>query len=299
MKVFLIKIFLYLSIVLASFFGILASADGTSDDNYLKLSSSKQKSLVVGTSRAAQGVNPSIVDKWCSSTLYNYAFNIGLSPYGPAYYESILKKLDTTQKNGLFIVCVDPWNISSVEKEVDNTTKFLENDRYLGSTENVNIRPNFGYLLNRFSGSFYTIIINRFRSSSYLHDNGWLEISVNMDTSEIKKRIQSKKIDYMKNSMVFRFSKARLGYLEKTIRIFKQHGKVYLVRLPVDTAIMNIENKYMPDFNEKIAKIIYISDGYLDFSPKNNDYRYTDGNHLYKASANKVSEEIGIWIKNH
>ena len=62
--------------------------------------------------------------------------------------------------------------------------------------------------------------------------------------------------------------------------------------------MLTIEQQYMPDFNEKISNAIFKSDGYLDFSTLDNEYSYTDGNHLTKTSAKKVTQNIGEWIRD-
>jgi hypothetical protein len=296
MRKFILKSTLFTIIILVSFFFVLSLADGHTDGVYTKLTSPKQKSLIVGTSRASQGINPAVINKYCKSNLYNYAFTIGESPYGPVYYKSILKKLDRSSKNQIFIVSIDPWCVSSDKKNINDINRFPDNNRSIATTSNVNLKPNFEYLLDRMKGNYYKIILNKFVSPLYVHDNGWLEISMNMDSVVVNEKVRLKKIDYNNYAKQFRFSSIRLFYLKKIIKLFKQQGKVYLVRLPIHPVVMEIENRYMPDFNKKMKEVIEISDGYIDFTPKNSNYQYHDGNHLYKTSSNIVSLEIANWI---
>ena len=58
----------------------------------------------------------------------------------------------------------------------------------------------------------------------------------------------------------------------------------------------DIEHNYMPDFEEKIQRVINQSSGYLSFLDEDADYLYTDGNHLYKTSGAIVSKKIAVWI---
>ena len=51
-KIFLLIIFISLLHIIFSFF-----SDGSTDNFYLRLTSKKQNSMILGTSRSAQGVN--------------------------------------------------------------------------------------------------------------------------------------------------------------------------------------------------------------------------------------------------
>jgi hypothetical protein len=207
-----------------------------------------------------------------------------------------LKKLDLNSKNQIFIVSVDPWCISSDKKNVNDVNSFSEKKRCVGTTSNVNLNPNFPYLLTYLKGNYYTILLRKFSSYSIVHNNGWQEITIDMDSAVVNEKVRLKKVEYSNNAKRYRFSSVRLYYLKKIIKLFKNHGKVYLVRLPIHPSIMEIENNYMPDFNLKIKDHINMSDGYIDLTSKNSKYLYHDGNHLYKTSSNLVSKEIALRI---
>ena len=119
-----------------------------------------------------------------------------------------------------------------------------------------------------------------------------------MDSISVDKRIQQKvktyRTEYLPKT---NFSQVRLDYLVQTIKYFKNYGKVYLVRIPVHSSMMSIENEMMPNFNSVIKEAITLSDDYLDLTIYNDEYLYTDGNHLYKSSGKEVSENIANWIK--
>ena len=61
--------------------------------------------------------------------------------------------------------------------------------------------------------------------------------------------------------------------------------------------IFKIENSKI-DFitHEKLKGIERIAKGYFDMTPLNNEFTYTDGNHLHKSSSKIVSEKIARWI---
>ena len=72
---------------------------------------------------------------------------------------------------------------------------------------------------------------------------------------------------------------------------------MYLVRLPIHPDMMAIDNQLMPDFNNKMQNIVPLTEGYYDMTKLNNEFSYTDGNHLYKESGVIVTRMIAQWIK--
>jgi hypothetical protein len=76
----------------------------------------------------------------------------------------------------------------------------------------------------------------------------------------------------------------------------RNYGKVYLVRLPVHPELQKLEDSLSPDFNVRLAETLQKSNGYLDLTPKNANFNYTDGVHLTSQSGSEVSRLIGEWI---
>src|SRR6056297_1066943 len=130
-------------------------ADGYTDPFYLRFTSKKQNNLIIGTSRAAQGVLPGVLNKRLNKSFYNYSFTLGHSPFGPAYFNSICKKIDTSTKNGVFIVSVDPWSISSIATDPNDQKQFIENDLCVAKLTYVNMNPNFEYFIKNWHGQMY------------------------------------------------------------------------------------------------------------------------------------------------
>ena len=297
MKRFLLPTSLYLITVLGSFLLILSSANGKVDPFYLRFTTPKQQNLILGTSRSAQALQPAVFDSTLDVDFFNYSFTVTHSPYGPAYFESIQKKLDPSTKDGLFIVTVDPWSISSSSHEPNNPLTFREKNLAVGTTSWVNLQPNIEYTIENFSGSYYQLLFRK-ESSLFLHKDGWLEVFVEMDSTSQTKRLKNK-IEFYKNEKLpyFQFSTLRLEYLVKTIDFLKRHGHVYLVRMPIHTQMLVIENDLIPHFDTVIKEAIDLSDGYLDLTKKGSSYEYTDGNHLYKTSGKIVSQEVANWMR--
>jgi len=273
-------------------------ANGKTDPFYLRFTSPKQHSLILGTSRAAQGIQPSVLDSILpGSGFYNYSFTIGHSPYGPAYLNSIKKKLDHQTKNGIFILSVDPWSISSNANDPNNPDRFRERKLAIGKTPVVNIRPNFFYLINAYDKPFYHLL-PRQKSSIILRDDGWLDVKFKIDSLKMEQLIEKKVDSYRKNNLKkYKFSDVRLEYLTKTITYLKNFGRVYLVRLPVHPRMMEIDEEFIPDFDQKIRQISeQTGTPYFDMSFMNDSILYTDGNHIYRESGKVVSARIGEWI---
>ena len=298
MSKFIIKIVLFSSFLIVSFLWVLSKADGFTDPFYLRFTSPRQSSLILGTSRAAQDINPKILNQLLFKDIYNYAFTVAHSPYGPTYLKSIKKKIDTNTTDGVFIVTIDPWSISSWTPKPNDSLSFRELERCLGNTNFVNMNPNFFYLIHNWQEKYINILTEK-DSISFLHSDGWLEITIDMDSLKVNNRLEIKEKEYREDYFIqAKFSKLRLQYLIKTIRFLYDYGDVYLVRLPIHPKIMEVENDFMPDFNIKIKDAVSMSSGYLDLSSMNNEFIYTDGNHLYKDSGIRVSELIGQWILN-
>lgn len=299
MKDFLYKTGIFSLIVMLSFLGILSMAGGYTDAFYVRFTTPRQDNLILGTSRAAQGIQPKALNGILNRNFFNYAFTVDYSPYGPVYYESIKKKLNKEVSDGVFIVTIDPWSISSLTEDPNDSTNFREVNLHLANTTNVNVKPNFSYLINNLQGEYYAILLTPLASKNYLHSDGWLEISVSMDSVLVDKRRNVKLKAYNEFLRQYKFSSLRLEYLEKTIKYLNEYGSVYLVRLPIHSEILEIENKLMPDFERKIENVVSLTQGYFDMTDMNAEFSYTDGNHLYKESGVIVSEKIADWIREN
>jgi hypothetical protein len=297
MKNFLIKTSLFILLILSLFALMLSFANGYTDPFYVRFTTPQQENLILGTSRSAQGIQPQVFDSLLNRTFFNYSFTISHSPFGSVYLNSIKKKINPQTQNGIFILAVDPWSISNKGANPDDTTTFAENNLALSNVHYVNMNPNFEYLFKQFKGQYYKILTNS-KSGMFLHNDGWLEITIAMDSTAVKKRLNEKILDYRQNNLPERkLSRVRLNYLLQTVSFLKQHGNVYLVRLPISPEMYALEQEFMPEFNEIIKPISLSADGYLDLTTDNYMCEFTDGNHLWKSSGKRVSIKIAEWIK--
>ena len=313
MKLFVRHIFLFLSIVALLHLGLAFIADVTTDDYYLKFSSPKQSSLILGTSRAKQGIIPSVLSSSIENSnlsIFNFSFTLKSSPFGLVYYNAIKQKIDLESKDGCFIVTVDPWSLSKKISDVNKTPDSLS---VLFGISDFTSQPNFKYLFKQFPHGWGRILLNRIEKPilkyyssqldssltgafSMLDNDGWLDVYTPLDSAFVKRKEAEIFESYRNKSIYQTGSESRIEYLDTIVEFLSNHGKVYVVRLPVHKKMLSIEQQYMPDFNNKISNALLKSKGYLDFSTLDNEYIYTDGNHLTKTSAKEVTQHIGEWI---
>ncbi|MCB0445526.1 MAG: hypothetical protein KDC68_07740 [Gelidibacter sp.] len=298
MKHYLYKLFLFSVVIAISIGFVFSRADGHFDPFYKRFTSAKQSSLILGSSRVAQGLMPSVFDNtFGNKTFYNYGFTYNTCPFGPTYLKSIKSKFDTHSKNDMFIIAVDPWVISSDGINPNDSLQFDESESFLGKITSVNCNPNLSYLIKGYSDMYVKMLYNK--SPYFLHDDGWLEVTVDLTTEQHQKMIDKTVKDYIKKCDTYKYSKVRLDYLKKTILYLKQYGTVYLVRLPVGTEMIAIENQLIPDFDAKIYELSQATSiNYINLFKDTTKYDYIDGHHLTKESSLLISKKVANFIQN-
>lgn len=299
MNRFLLKILIFSFFPLVTLYGVFLLENGTADPFYQRFTSPKQSALILGNSKAAQGIVPSVLNNKLfpefGAKIYNYSFTVYNSPFGPVYLESLAKKLDENSKRGYFVITVDPWSIASDINDPDNQEKFAENNGFLASINNVNSTPNIFYLLRWFENPFYEIILMKLKNDfSKLHPDGWLEVrGGKRKEREVLKRREFMVDFYSDYLNKYSYSKKRFENLQKTIAYLKDKGPVFLVRMPLHQDILSIDDKLDPEFNRKmenLSKAYGIP--YFDFNDSESQWEYKDGLHLTVESALDFSEEL-------
>lgn len=299
MKMFFLKIGFFFIGVLLFLYLLFLKADGYTDSFYLRFTSPKQSSLIIGTSRAAQGINPSVLNAVLDrNDIYNYSFTVSHSPYGDTYLNSIKSKLDTSSKESIFIMTIDPWSISSITSDPNDYKNFRELSLCLNNVNNVCMNPNIEYLLTSYNKPYIELFSRN--SQIFLKDNGWLKVNVDMSEESVNFRLK-RKIDFYQKDMLpfYRYSTKRFKIFKTTISYLQKYGTVYIVRLPIHQSILEIENVLMHDFENRMDElVIEMNLDYIDYTKTNTAFKYTDGNHLFEDSANELSSYIGEWIKS-
>lgn len=295
MKKYIIQ-FLLFSIIPVCFIIVttLKYADGDFDYYYLRFTTSKQQNLVLGNSRAAQGIVPSILENKLNKKFFNYSFTLSHSPYGRPYYLSILKKLDSKTKNGIFILSVDPFGVTSIISS--DGSENLSTEIMLGKMISVNSNPNLEFIIrNKLAPWQYLWPLNRPKSDqiAHLHKDGWLQVDYPWTAEAYKHNLNNKLVEYKKNQINRKLSPTRIKYLKKTIATLQKHGKVYLVRIPISKEMLELENLILPNFNSLMTEISNeYNVPYFNCSMDYPNYQTTDGNHLYKPDAKRFTNAI-------
>lgn len=295
MKKFLIRLSLFSCIALLATSLVLMKYGGYIDYFYLKFTTPKQHSFILGDSRSFQGIQPRIVDaelkdKGFELPMFNYSFTITQAAYGPAYTESVKRKMDPDTKNGLFIINVNPWVLAQREKDDFENGIFMEADHPPHNMRWVNMNPNFEYVVKNFN---YLHIRALFKQNSELHPDGWMEErNLPKDSATFVGWKQNQYKIY--NGFAQRWKKCdyRVKALKEMIQFLEQHGTVVLVRMPVDEKLQEIETNFWPEFDTTIEKLAQTTNVSYFNLLKNNKYKTYDGNHIDKFGGVAFTKDL-------
>ena len=177
MKTFLIKSLSFLIVIILLISLFLYNYGGYVDYFYNKFTTPKAASIIIGDSRALQGIQPQIINDVLKNEefelpMFNYSFTIAQSLIGPIYRKSILKKIDSNTRNGLFIISINPWMLGSKKENNNYKGEFKEAGTPPHNMSIVSMNPNFEYLLKNYNYFHFKAV---FKKKSYLHKDGWLE----------------------------------------------------------------------------------------------------------------------------
>ena len=264
---------------------------GQVDAFYGRFTTAPAGALVLGTSRAAQGIRPGVLaarlGRQFEGPWLNYAFTLTHSPYGPAYQRSIARKLRPGTRHGLFILAVDPWSLSLAGPE----GHFPEDLSFIGQLQQVSQNPNLPYLTHYQTKPLYRLLLDYATATEKLHPDGWLEVNTGNGQAQVQARTARKLADYQRLAAQQHPSAGRLRALRATIQLLQAHGQVCLVRLPVGPALLRLEQAYQPGFDAAMRQTATeFALPYLDYSAR--PYATTDGNHLQRAASAAFSQQL-------
>ncbi|UOQ99752.1 hypothetical protein MUN81_09695 [Hymenobacter sp. 5317J-9] len=264
---------------------------GRVDAFYGRFTGPPAGSLILGTSRAAQGIRPALLAAQLGQQFegpwLNYAFTLTHSPYGPAYLRSMQRKLRSEVRKGLFVVAVDPWSLSLTGPE----GVYPENNSFIGQLHEVSQNPNLAYLTTYQTKPLYRLLLDYATATERLHPDGWLEVNIGTDSAQVRARTARKLQDYRLLAASQHLSAGRLQALRQTVHFLQQHGQVVLVRLPVGPSLLALEDTYQPDFDGQIRRLAaQAAVPYLDYSRA--PYATTDGNHLQRSASGPFSRQL-------
>lgn len=296
MKYFIKKLTIFLTISVLLLFvllTIIAKKDGKLLDSfYLKFTSKHNGGLIIGTSKAAQALEPSIID----SDQYNFAFSISHSPFDSTYL-NLIKKYHTTQAfdiNRKHIVCVDPWSVFTIP----NNQFEMVNPNFNKILNYPILNPNYFYMKD------YINVLDFYlnRSKNYVNHSGRLVINLDFQKLVCDSAVNFiNKIGQYRKKQEFKFgflSNKRIKILKEVISYLRRDGKVILVRLPVHNRMLELETIKSPNFDllmSSICKDFNIQ--YMNMMPLRYNYLYTDGNHVWNGDSYKLTNDLNKLIK--
>lgn len=259
------------------------------DPYYVKLVSHATGGIILGDSRALQGLDPEQFD----FNIDNFAFTIGHSPFDKSYIKLIQKKVGSGSNNQ-HIISVDPWSLIN-----DTSNKEDRNPFFSEKLQFPLLEPNFEYIYKYIDLRLVTLL-KLFSSSAITSDKGWLRQG--MDSNELfreyPRRVKEKVENYKRNYpfSAIHLKSSRVQNLLEIIRFLKKSGRVVIVRLPVSREMMNLENARYPGFNSLLEEISTNSScKFIDLTDM--DIQTTDGNHIWYKEVARVSSELNLRIK--
>lgn len=282
MKKFLIKLLLFFGIGFLIFSLFIDRYGSYIDYYYVKFTSPKQTSLIIGDSRSFMGIRPDIINEQVvnfEGPMFNYSFTSTNASYGDEYLNSIKRKLDKNTKNGLFILDINPFILAerendNIEEKLYHESNFPPHNIYFQS-----LNPNYEYVVKNFSNFHFKSFV---RKVSFVHKDGWQEVkNLPNDSISYINSVNSNIKVFKSFSALWKPSRYRFEKLEETIIFLKNHGKVVLVRMPSATALSLIQDKFWGDFDNDVIRLAENNQiKYYNFKDASEKFRVFDGIHL-------------------
>lgn len=301
MRYFILKLILF-CVLLASAYAFMVNrlSEGYVDMYYPKYTQDAG-SLVIGLSRADQGIAPKTVsenlDRKIDLPLVNFAANQYY--YGEVYLEAIKKKLKKGNHKGMFILSVSPGSFTAPIGFGAEGIKKMDEKAAIGKTEDFSSDPNYSYIINCYGqGLYHALFTQRAPGNVITHNNGWNEVLVSGNdftlSDALKLDWKRQNIAYFQRRLPKEETKSyRWEWFGRTIEYLKDKGQVVLVRMPADKEIIDFENENSPNFRKSMDSITKIHQiPYLDYSINTQDYETYDGSHLHSESAIQFSTQL-------
>lgn len=257
----------------------------------------RASSAIIGTSRASRLSDSTLNSElgYDYSTVYNLAFNNGVSPYGPFYNDFLTNKIETFSDSlNLFILCIDPWSLSENMEISDKPEKFREAQSIITFKQKEDFSA-VRYFFNHYKKSPFTLFMPT--------KEGYAHYEVAPPESLSKKITAAKIASYQRRHVrKKKLNQIRIESFIELVSYLSEKGQVILVRLPVSKEMKELEETYIADFNQLIKSLMTAKNTYfLDFYPYNSNFECPDGDHLLKKDAIKISQmiaEISVLIEN-
>ena len=297
---FLAKLLLFSAVLALATMAALRGPSQRAVDTFYWKFTTPARSLILGSSRALQSLDPAIIalDARDEGPLLNFAFTIANSPYGPVYLRAISRKVPASVRRGVFLLEVNPLLVSINAQEREDAETFRERHLTLDRQGVFTLDPNYDYLLRNFRSPLYRLLGPPLPSREHPQRNGWLQLSVPMDAPTLAARRKRGIEAYAGVFQQHRLSPLRIEWLRKTIAFLHEHGSPMLVRLPTSPEMAALEAAYAPDFDTLMAGLAAETGAaYLNLLPESATFETTDGNHLSVESARRCSQRVGAELR--
>ncbi|MBR9853728.1 MAG: hypothetical protein GYB37_04005 [Algicola sp.] len=310
MRYFILKLTLFFSLLASAYLFMVNKLSEGYVDMYYPKYTQHAGGLVIGLSRADQGIDPkTIVENLELKTdlpLINFAANQYY--YGEVYLEGIKQKLKHGSGNGLFILSVSPGSFTGPIGFGTKGIKEMDGKTAMGKAEDFNSDPNYSYIINCYGqGLYHALFAQRAPGNMITHDNGWNEILTSGSdfvlSDALKMDWKRQNLDYFQRRLPKEETKDyRWEWFGKTIEYLRDKGQVVLVRMPADKEVFDFENSNSLNFDRSMDSIIKIHQiPYLDYSKNSSYFETYDGSHLHSGSAiqfsTQLAKDIGVHIK--
>ena len=263
------------------------------DPFYKRFTDYHRGGLIIGTSRAAQAVEPSCF----GDSTYNFSFTVKLSPFDSTYFKLIKKyhPISTYDSQRIHIISVDPWGLWTYQHQPEEMINSSFEKLLTAHVSN----PNYYYIYH------FVPLLKAFghaiKSKHFVNSGGRYVVTmdsakINTNDAFIKNKIAfyTRKKEYLEGYL----SQKRLNILNQIIDYLGKDGKVVLVRLPVHQQMYEIETAIAPEFDQLMqATALQKQVQYLNLMPYRDQYLYTDGNHIWNGHSMRLSERIREGIK--
>lgn len=303
MKIFFAKILIFSSVFILTYLFLVQRLTNGYVDMYYQKFTGEARSLVIGLSRADEGIRPDVVEEGLkdgniAGPIVNFATN--QSFYGETYLKAIQGKLRPLDgKNGIYILSVSPASFNTSKGASLKNIEHFDKNTVMGKTSIYTANPNYDYVTSCYGDPLYNAIYNTTKWPHLTsHNDGWNEVRPLVGTAEISDADQSAWKDqnityYHRKAREEAFNVYRLKWFIKTIEYLSRKGNVFMVRIPADMDIINLENEYSPAFDHKMDSISRATNvSYLNYTKKDLNLKTYDGSHLTSTSATIFSGQL-------
>ncbi|WP_430969165.1 hypothetical protein [Spongiimicrobium sp. 2-473A-2-J] len=304
-KNFYLKLSFFILLFIGTYFFVVHQLSQGYVDVYYPKFTQRAESLIIGLSRGHDGISPDVIADELDSfpmarPLINFAFDKYQSPYGEIYLEGIAKKIGENTEDGLFILTLSPGGFTIPGKMDDDAILKMDKKMIMGKLSDFHSNPNYNYIVKCYAQSLYAVYNrNNLFENQVTHPNGWNEIKVYTEESEISeadmKHWKSLTLrGYEQIMKKEKISAYRIRHFVKTLTFLKERGTVLMVRLPSDPDIIALENAYWSNFSEQMDSIsIAHKVPFFDYTKQPHAYKTYDGSHLVSRSAVEFSKRLG------